>query len=247
MTDRTVLLLPDLWADGPTQMATDEAMLESVLDGKPMLRFYTWTSPTLSLGYFQRVEDILNDSKWPTLPMVRRPTGGGAIVHHHELTYSLALPPGEFWQPKKGTSWACRFHHALIEALEQFGISAQACSCEQERGQGSFLCFQHHTAGDLLIDSSKVVGSAQRRPRGALLQHGSILLRQSEHAPQLPGITELSGQSIGSADLKQALLTVLGQREGWEPTRIDWPRSMAGPVSRSRSEKFLSDAWNRKR
>src|SRR5262249_35711609 len=78
-------LFPFLTADGATQVADDEALLESAAaTGRPALRFYTWDPPTLSLGYFQPFADRL-----PGLPVVRRMTGGGAIVHHHELTYAL--------------------------------------------------------------------------------------------------------------------------------------------------------------
>src|SRR5947199_97360 len=90
-------LFPFLTADGPTQMAADDALLEgTATSGRPALRFYAWDPPTLSLGYFQPAADRLADPRLAALPFVRRPTGGGAIVHHHELTYALALPPGSW-------------------------------------------------------------------------------------------------------------------------------------------------------
>src|SRR4051794_38396264 len=102
-------VFPFLTADGPTQMAADEVLLEHVgVTDRPALRFYAWDRPTLSLGYFQPFAD-----RPPGLPVVRRPTGGGAIVHDHELTYALALPPGP-WQ--KGVNWACRMHDAIAAA-----------------------------------------------------------------------------------------------------------------------------------
>ena len=76
-------------------MALDEAMLEAVArDEAAYLRFYGWTVPTLSLGYFQRMAEVRADPRWRRRPIVRRPTGGGAIWHHHELTYALAVPAG---------------------------------------------------------------------------------------------------------------------------------------------------------
>src|SRR5690242_18095105 len=86
-------LLIDSAVDGPRSMAIDEALLESAAGGGPLtLRFYQWSEPTLSLGYFQRYEDRSLHPASLDCPIVRRPTGGGAILHDKELTYSLALP-----------------------------------------------------------------------------------------------------------------------------------------------------------
>ena len=106
---------------------------------------------------------------------VRRPTGGAAILHHLEITYALALPAGPPWHTSE--SWLCRFHHAVAAALKGFGVESRAVVCGEEQKLGPFLCFQHQTPGDLLVEGHKVVGSAQRRPHGATMQHGSILLR----------------------------------------------------------------------
>src|SRR5437764_13503633 len=103
----TIRALPFAAADGPTNMAADEAMLESASErGVASLRFYTWTEPTLSLGYFQSSEARTLPNLAP-LAWVRRSTGGAGIVHHHELTYSFALPATPPW--KSDDSWVCRF------------------------------------------------------------------------------------------------------------------------------------------
>src|SRR5262245_58596680 len=93
-----IRLFPFATADGATNMARDEAMLESAATGNvAALRFYTWSEPTVSLGYFQQSESrAIPNLK--SLAWVRRSTGGAAIVHHHELTYSFALPPGKEWK-----------------------------------------------------------------------------------------------------------------------------------------------------
>src|SRR6267154_2578314 len=107
-------LFPFLTADGPTQMAADEVLLEhAVATTRPALRFYVWNPPTLSLGYFQKFADRLSG-----LPVVRRQTGGGAIVHDHELTYALALPPGP---AQKGVNWTCRMHEVIRTTLGSYG------------------------------------------------------------------------------------------------------------------------------
>src|SRR6266567_4064320 len=95
----TIRLLPFADADGPTNMAADEALLESASErGVASLRFYTWSEPTLSLGYFQPSARPLAVR---SLPWLRRSSGGAAIVHHHELTYALALPAGKDWHSRE--------------------------------------------------------------------------------------------------------------------------------------------------
>src|SRR3954469_7742966 len=87
-------IFPYETGDGPRNMARDEALLDAVAEDPScaLLRTYGWAEPTLSLGYFQRHADAEADPRWRGVPIVRRPTGGGAIWHHHELTYALILP-----------------------------------------------------------------------------------------------------------------------------------------------------------
>src|SRR5262245_51070124 len=113
-------------------MALDEALLATAAtEGQASLRFYGWSEPTLSLGYFQASADA---RRLFPLSWVRRPSGGAALVHHHEITYALALPPGKAWQPA-GLSWICQFHHAIRRALDSFGIASDACQAEARHGE----------------------------------------------------------------------------------------------------------------
>ena len=92
-------LLPLEFADGPHNMAADEVLIETAAaQHRPSLRFYSWTTATVSLGYFQPAAARLSDQRLASLPWVRRPTGGATLVHHFELTYAIALPPGGPWQ-----------------------------------------------------------------------------------------------------------------------------------------------------
>ena len=154
-------LLPTIAATGSTHMATDESLMKSASAGSPSLRFYTWSTPTLSLGYFQAHEDRLRDPLLACVPWVRRHTGGGAILHHHELTYALTLPAGPPWHT--GESWLCQFHHVVTAALRQYDVKVRAVVCGEEKKIGDFLCFLDQTPGDLLIAGHKVVGAPARR------------------------------------------------------------------------------------
>jgi lipoate-protein ligase A len=237
-------LFPFQSADGPTHMAADEALLgHAAAAGRPALRFYTWDPPTLSLGYFQPAADRLADPRLAALPYVRRPTGGGAIVHHHELTYALALPPGRPWQA--GANWVCRMHDIIRAALATCGVGAGAGGCGTEAGRGAYLCFRHHTTGDVILAGHKVVGSAQRRV-GALLQHGSILLAASPHAPHLPGVRELTGVAVEPAELAAALERTFAAATGWPLVPREW-RGQVWQHCDAGVTKFRSAAWNDRR
>jgi lipoyl(octanoyl) transferase len=227
-------------------MAADESLLRSALERNiATLRFYTWTEPTLSLGYFQAQADRLNDPHLGAVAFVRRHTGGAAILHHREITYAQALPAGAPWHTAE--SWICRFHHAVTAALDQFGVKARSVVCGEEKKLGSFLCFLHQTPGDLLVEGHKVVGSAQRRPHGSLLQHGSILLRRSEHAPDLPGIEDISGVSVPGLDLQRAIVAELAAATMWTFEPGDWTDDERRHAAGLEREKYGTAAWNTRR
>lgn len=194
-------LIIDPPQNGPHNMAVDEALLESAsADSVATLRLYSWAEPTLSLGYFQPAADRQTHAASRACPIVRRASGGGAILHDQELTYSLALPE------KTGLATAASHlydtcHATLIAVLAELGVRAnlysQASQCltdAESNHPQPFLCFQRRTCFDIVCGAAKIVGSAQRRRRGGILQHGSILLAQSPFAPELPGIQEVTGQ-----------------------------------------------------
>jgi lipoate-protein ligase A len=244
----TVRLLPFAPADGATNMAADEALLETAADrGLASLRFYTWTEPTLSLGYFQLAADRSEVPNLDRLTWVRRATGGAAIVHHQELTYALALPAGSAWQPP-GEPWICRFHHVVRDVLAGRGVAGRMVVCGEERKLGEVLCFLHQTPGDLTVGGSKVAGSAQRKMRGALLQHGSLLLRRSEFAPELPGINDAAGRELFTPkEFAEELAGRFAADTGWAVVSGDWTDRERERVPIIRSGKYANPAWNRKR
>src|SRR5712671_6762185 len=108
-------LVPYAVAEGPHNMAADEALLEAAAAGRASLRFYGWSEATVSLGYFQAEALRRQDPRLAGLPYVRRPSGGATLVHHHEVTYALALPAGPPWQ--SGVSWLGRMHVVIAAAL----------------------------------------------------------------------------------------------------------------------------------
>jgi lipoate-protein ligase A len=245
----TCRVLPFAESDGPGNMAADQTLLETATSGVASLRFYGWTMATLSLGYFQPAALRLADPHLSQLPFVRRPTGGEALVHDHELTYALALPAGSPWQ-RRGESWLQRMHGIIRTALQQLGVSVSACGCGDEGRLGPVLCFLHHTPCDLLLGRHKVVGSAQRKSRGALLQHGAILLAQSPHTPFLPGLRDLVGFDAIAASrdhLFRTLLTEFRRDTGWTLRPANWTRHEWQRAAELAVERFSSPLWNEKR
>jgi len=239
-----VRLLPFAEADGPHNMAADETLLEAAGAGQASLRFYGWSAAALSLGYFQPHTVHIYDPLLANLPYVRRPTGGAALVHHHELTYSLALPAGTSWQTR-GESWLLRMHAIVAEALARLGAVPE--SVGQDVKHGDVLCYLHHTPGDLRIGPNKIVGSAQRRQRGALLRHGAVLLAASPYTLALPGVAELCSRRLSGLEVAGAVKESFIRRTGWLLQASDWTEEERRRIDALVAEKYSQPAWNDKR
>jgi lipoate-protein ligase A len=227
-------------------MAADETLLQTAASGAASFRLYGWSQPTLSLGYFQPSAASRAYAKLSELAWVRRPSGGAALVHHLEVTYMLALPPGTPWQ-KSDESWLRRMHTLLSEALASLGVTVKMCGHHEGKKLGEILCFLDHTPGDLLIGSAKVAGSAQRKQRGALMQHGSILLAASPWTPQLPGIRELAGVALSAEMLNTAVAEQLAKHTGWQFVASEWTPSERERIEELATGKYSQPAWNNKR
>ncbi len=274
-TGRLLISAP---ATGATNMAIDQSLLElAETEGTATLRFYQWQPATLSLGYFQSSADRNTHSGSLPLDWVRRTTGGGAIVHDRELTYSLVVPQQQRWSTKNELLYDV-VHESLIQILSrEYGIRAERygqtapnddlpLNCgltglgtetvdlisgskleSHNSGREPFLCFQRRAAGDLVTQGFKVLGSAQRRFRKSLLQHGSLLLQQSRFASELPGLADLGGKHLDPHDLAQ-----LWQREISKALTIEFLEPLSeSSAFRERVEFWVefhqSDAWRNKR
>ena len=228
----------------------DEALLQSAEEGTCSLRFYRWSEPTLSLGYFQRRADRANHAASLPCRCVRRQSGGGAILHNLEWTYSFAAPALSAWA-KKPAALYCAVHGALIETLAFFGIEAKLSASAIDDGGISnddpFLCFQRRSEADVLLGDTKIAGSAQRRRRGAILQHGSLLLRGSPFAPELPGLFDLTDLQVDELALRDAWVQSLAKRLTLNPRRQNLEDTEIQRARRLQSDKYRSDPWNLRR
>ena len=157
-------------------MLTDVALLDEVAGGAPpALRLYRWRPPALSLGHFQAESDVDEDAcDRHGVEVVRRPTGGAALLHGGDLTYAAVLPrpAGADGRVDSLYQWLAR---GLIAGLGRLGVAAQTARHDGPPGP---VCFAGQQGADLRVGERKVCGSAQVRRAGAVLQHGSILLHR---------------------------------------------------------------------
>jgi lipoate-protein ligase A len=211
------LIVESQGQSGPMNMAIDEALLESVASGAlPTFRVYSWSEATVSLGYFQReAPEIDLGGRFHGMAVVRRLSGGGAILHHREVTYSCCIPAAH---PLAGepTQLYDEIHRCVRETLAGFGGEVHPRG-EHEGDDKPFLCFARGDRRDLVHQGFKIVGSAQRRRHGAVLQHGSILLRRSPFLPEFPGVCDLGRITIDDFALKQQLAQRVGRILGERP------------------------------
>ncbi len=237
----TCFVLPYETADGPANMAIDEAMLEaSARDEAAYFRFYGWTVPTLSLGYFQRIAEVQADARWLGPPIVRRPTGGGAIWHHLELTYAIAVPPGSpLTRPNTALYRAA--HAAIAECLDDVGVPARRRGGEAPTHrigpERPILCFTGVDPEDIVSGGHKLVGSAQRRRDGAILQHGSVLLARSSSVPELLGVCDVADVPGSAEYWRGRLEDRVVAAMALQPIDVGWPdplRERALELERSR-------------
>jgi len=192
-------------AAGSRNLALDDAIFAAVLagDAPPTLRLYAWSAPTLTIGYGQdaRRDVDLAACRRRGIPVLRRVTGGRAVIHDRELTYSVAVPAG--LPPFGGTlrESARAVAEVLVGALGLLGVAASAApeaGRGPSRGKRPAACFAVASGHEVVAAGHKVVGSAQRRRPGGFLQHGSILLRG--HAADLAAL--LRGGTAAGAGIE---------------------------------------------
>ncbi|EPR6833034.1 lipoate--protein ligase family protein [Staphylococcus pseudintermedius] len=166
-------------------MALDEALLNFVSKGEidPVVRFYTWNPPTLSIGYFQRLskEIDIEKVKEKGYGLVRRQTGGRGVLHDKELTYSVIVPEAHPDMPQTVTEAYRVISGGLLEGFKSLGFDAHFAvpRSKEEREKlkqpRSSVCFDAPSWYELVVEGKKIAGSAQTRQKGVILQHGSIL------------------------------------------------------------------------
>ena len=157
--------------DAAFNMALDEALLENVSRlGKPVLRFYGWTQPAATFGYFQKFSEVASATH--LRPLIRRPTGGGIVPHDVDWTYSFVVPPNHEWYSLKAIESYRRIHEWIQNAFTKLKIETELAPCCKKSLPGQ--CFAGYEKSDLLWHGKKIAGAAQRRNKLGLLIQGSV-------------------------------------------------------------------------
>jgi len=215
--------------DAAWNMAWDEALLEHVSRlGQPVLRFYSWTQPAATFGYFQKIADVERTTL--LRPLIRRPTGGGIVPHDADWTYSVVFPPGHEWHGLKAEESYRRIHDWLRLAFAELRVTTELALCCQKSLPGQ--CFVGHEKSDLLWRGKKIAGAAQRRNQLGLLIQGSVQ----------PPVA-----SIERAAFERAMLAVAERtfQAVWAELAPD--PALRRQAEKLRAEKFSQQGYNGKR
>lgn len=239
---------------GAENMACDLALMDRArATGEAVLRVYSWSEPTLSFGRNQKTGEYDRGAlERAGLAVVRRPTGGRAILHHREITYSVTAPAPAGEPISEAYGW---INALLLRALRSLGVQAKiAAPSGRAPAPDANPCFAEPTAGEITVAGRKLVGSAQYREAGALLQHGSILVSDDQSslaalagggvAPPPATLEQALGRAPVPAELYEALIA--GMREnGVEPQPLA-AADLADPVARH-VPAFVDSQWTWRR
>lgn len=238
----------------------------------PTLRLYGWQPPALSLGYHQPFGEGIDPAECARrgFDIVRRPTGGRAILHAHELTYSVCVRPEHIRDGHSTMGSYRQISRGIVAGLQRLGAQV-ALGAEQQRPAGGgpaglrAMCFAHTARCDLQANGRKVVGSAQVRREGGILQHGSIplTLDLEAQAAVMPGqrvgldaarvlahsalsVTELVGREVSIEELSEAIVAGFAQELAVELVEGTLSDAELATAERLRAQKYASDEFTRR-
>ena len=200
----SLLLSPPV--SGARNMALDEALLErAAATDCAVFRVYSWATPTLSFGRNQAARRSYDPKRARSLgvDIVRRPTGGRSLLHSREVTYSVTAPVARLGSLRESYE---RINRLLVGGLERLGVTVEvAAPVERSLPPSAAPCFERPASGELVVGTRKLVGSAQWRDQGALLQHGSILIEDDQP------LVSVLGDEVGSPQPAATLSAAMGR------------------------------------
>jgi lipoate-protein ligase A len=259
MTRQSWRLLVTPPASGAENMALDEALMDRARQtGEWVLRVYSWNAPTISLGRNQsaRGRYDLDRVRELGLDVVRRPTGGRAILHDREITYSVTAPVRDAGDLRESYD---RINRLLLSALHSLGVAAMVATPATRSAAPSMTpCFSEPAEGELTVDGRKLAGSAQWRSDDALLQHGSILLADDqmllatlaldgpEDIPAPATLTDALGAAPGIPELAAALADAVRELEDANARDLVVEDDLRARAS-ALVVRYVDDAWTWRR
>ncbi len=224
-------------SDAAFNMALDEALLEAMPRlGKAVLRFYGWTEPAATFGYFQK----FTEAERATLlrPLIRRPTGGGIVPHDTDWTYSLAFPTNHEWYSLAAVESYRRVHEWIRDAFARLGVATELAlqsrksAIRNPKSKIPSACFIGHEKSDLLWRGKKIAGAAQRRNKSGLLIQGSV---------QPPPL------SLAKTDWQQAICDTANSDAGVNWVEFESDASLNERAAELTRLKYSQASYNRKR
>ena len=247
-TTHALYAIRDPPLDGPTNMARDEHLLYSERLRPAAVRIYGWSPPTISLGCFRRFEELASlPEELRGLAVVRRPTGGGAILHDREVTYCLVIDESVPVTCQAPVDLYRLVHECWRDAIAADGpqteLAPDSLPFPAPRG-GPFFCFEEPGRTDLILDGAKLLGSAQRRIPGRVLQHGSLLLGRRFAAHPGANLGEPPAEKV--EHLIEAFLTCLAAALSLEARPTTWLAAELADVEQRRA-RYNSESWTRRR
>jgi lipoate-protein ligase A len=251
-------------------MAVDDAMFRLCSAGRqgvyPTLRFYQWKNPTLSFGSSQKFDRAVDEAycKKAGYDIVRRPTGGRAVLHHIEATYSVVAPVGEeFGQSIQETYRLVS--EGILQGLISIGIKAETEGKDGAERSDSLTylpCFSSSTKYELAFEGKKIVGSAQRRSNNAFLQHGSILIDfnseellrsigagedAEDPGNYMTSISRILGRDVGYREVVEHIAIGFEKAYGLKLTEQGLTDEEKDVAAFFESTKYNTDDWNKTR
>jgi lipoate-protein ligase A len=242
---------------GDFNMAFDEALMRRAAAGTAVFRVYGWSSPTLSLGRNQRARGLydLRAAGDMRVGIVRRPTGGRALLHHREVTYSATLPARSAADARVAYDF---INGVLVGGLRGLGVDVALATQTVSVPPGPRPCFDVPAEREIVLGARKLVGSAQWRRAGALLQHGSILLRDDQHLiarlmlagdeanPMAATLSEALGREPSVGEVADALRAALCRATGNAAPDLEPDDVLLSEVDRL-SRIYRDDSWTWRR
>ncbi|MBI1879507.1 MAG: lipoate--protein ligase family protein [Chloroflexi bacterium] len=267
-----LLITPPL--DGATNMAIDEAILHALAEGHgtPTLRFFQWEPPCLSLGYNQHWQEVDEDAcQRLGYTWTRRPTGGKAILHTDELTYSLIIPQDDP-RIQGGIVESYRvLSFGLLQGLENLGVQATQAAKEDITAtsrsiRGGPVCFDTPSRYEITWQGKKLIGSAQLRRRKIVLQHGTLPLygnlnrilaalnfseeeraRQAALLPQrATTLEQVLGKALCYNEVVVAMIEGFAEQLNLSLKEMPLTEAEQALAGKLRAEQYAHDSWNKR-